>query len=459
MSPYTPASIEVVGLLARPVSLFATVRTKRPPSQITIRDYFDGIVVGRWRAKIEAVRAANARSKEEAETLKKRLPAITPSGTFRGLGDADFLAHSGILCIDLDDVGPSLAHTRARLQTLPCVLAVHLSPRGTGLKVFVVTTATTPEEHDLCWPAAEAELRPLLPLGVKLDPAPKSVVSKCFVSYDPAAWVADTPRIPLFPHDPLITLGSPRTPLTPRREKRKRVISEGSMSDTGCESLSMSDFRGKTLSAEASPYAGEIQQREGDTKTRQRAHLELKRMTPRLRSIYRQYIETKPVNRGERHAFLLKVILPLFEVLAEPVLVDLLRLHHRSQTGTWDAVLDFHMQEVKEVLDFYRSKYREALPPRERTVFYDRLNEEKRRAAFRICRGLATCEKARESAVFYLSCGELATRIGCDRDTAHEILCEFKAERLIECVRVGDALPIKMPEGEKRKATTWRWIG
>ncbi len=465
---FIPAFVEVTSLLAQSFSLFVSVKAKRQPDEITACDYLDGVKSGRWRAEVDAVREANARSKAYADEVKvARLPAVKPSGIFRGLREADFVAHSGIMCIDLDDVGPALVETKKRLQNLPCVFAMHLSPRGTGIKVFLAVTAISAEEHRACWNTANATLSSILPCGVKLDPAPSNVSSNCFVSYDPEAWVADSPRIPLFPTACKSTSSPPATnPISPhtlgkgkKRRRREEVISEESMSDVGGACQSMSDYRAERLSARVSVHSGEIQHRECAAKIRQRARRALGTKLPRLRAIYRQYVENKPVNRGERHAFLLKVIPPLFEVLAETVLIDLLRLHHRSQTGTWRTAVHDHMREVKKVLESYRRKYCEALTLREREVFYDRLHDEKRGAAFRICRGLATCGKAKESGVFHLSCSELATRIDCHRDTAYKILCEFKAERLIERVRVGDALTMKIPEGEKRKATTWRWLG
>jgi hypothetical protein len=219
----------------------------------------------------------------------------------------------------------------------------------------------------------------------------------------------------------------------------------------------MSDFRGETLSAEGARNSDEIQRLDREAKTRHRASRVLHEMPPRLRAIYRQFIETRPVNSGERHAFLLRVIPAMFEVVAEPVLVDLLDLHHRAQTGIWRTVLDDHMKEAEEMLADYGAKYRETLGERERIVFYDRLSDAKRRAAFRICRGLASCDQESASGAFFLSCAELAVRINCNRDTAHTILREFKAKHLIETVKVGDSYRVSVPEGKRREATRWRW--
>jgi hypothetical protein len=454
------ASIEVSTLLARSISLFTSVKSKAAPLCITFGDYIAGVRAGRWGAQAEAVREANARSKEEADKVKvARLPVIKPSGTFRGLCAADLLRHSGILCVDLDNVGSALPETRQRLQALPSVLAMHVSPRGNGLKVFVVVAATNDAEHRACVESVGTDLCSVLPPGVKPDPAPTNVASNCFVSFDPDAWIADTPRTALAPG----WSASPKTfskPTKAREEEEEgRVLSEKSVSDGEQEIPSMSDFRGEELSAKALPFNDEIKRLESNAKTRQRARRALEAMPPRLRAIYRQFIESKPVNRGERHVFLTRVVPSMFEVVAEPVLLDLLRLHHCGQTGTWCMALKGHIEEAEEVLAGYGARYREALGERERTVFYNRLSDAKRRAAFRVCRGLARSAKAKELGWFFLSCRELASRIGSHPDTAHAILCEFKAERLIECVKVGDSLKVPVGEGQRREATTWRWLG
>lgn len=447
----SPASIEAASLLARTVSLFSNVKSKRSPATLTLLDYLDGVKGGRWRRDVEAVRVANQDSKADADRVKvKRLPVITPSGTFRGLSQADLIAHSGILCIDLDDVGLELGNARKCLKSLPCVLAIHLSPRATGLKVFLAILANDADEHASCWKAAVNELRPVLPAGVKIDPAPSNVVSKCFVSFDPDTWVATTHRIPLLPLSPC---SSP----IPEEKKEGRVISEESMSDCddgGAQPTSMSDSRGETVCAcglmdevgKTSPaYARQA---------RAKAERAIAKLSPALARIFKDYLVSKPVNRGQRYAFLLKVTPPLFTVVGVDVLVELLGLHHRRQTGTWSTPLETHMQEVGTMLtDWEHTDYRQKqLSNHERQV-YDGLRRDRYRAAYRIMRDLAT--RADGDAPFFMSCEELAARIGCHRDTAHETLKELRAERVIAEAERGTV----WRKGMRPKATSFRWLG
>src|SRR5690606_25998875 len=121
-----------------------------------------------------------------------------------------------------------------------------------------------------------------------------------------------------------------------------------------------------------------------------------------------------------------------------------------TQTGIWETGIDDHMREVSAMLATYGAIYRGKLTARECVVFYDRFDDDKRRSAFRICRGLASCARAIASGAFFLSCRELATRINCHPDTANVILRELKAERLVECVTAGDSLRVQLPPGEIR---------
>jgi len=377
--------VEVADLLARSISLFKTVKTPNPKGSITFGDYLKGVRTGQWEKSVGLVREANKDSKADADRMKEKLPAIKPSGTFSGLAEKDMTAHSGILCIDLDDVGLAIPSTRAALMLLPCVLAFHLSPRATGLKVFLAVQATNANEHSACWQAAMGTLGEILPVGVKIDRAPSNVASNCFVSYDPDTWVAATHRVPLLPLHPYLSL-------IPERRGEKGVISEESMSDFDVgkiQSSSMSDLGGKPDCASDSPENRPNTSREHARQVRKKAEREIAELTQPLKRIFKKYLACKPVNTGRRYAFLLKIIPSLFTVVGDAVLVELLRLHHQRQTGTWSTPFAEHMKEVGKMLsDWSLDDYRQKeLKEHERQV-YDDLSA-RVREAYRILRDLA----------------------------------------------------------------------
>src|SRR4029453_19339685 len=69
-------------------------------------------------------------------SLKKRLPGVTPSGRFAKRASTEILAHSGILCVDVDALDDP-ASLREKVKSDPCVLTAFVSPSGRGLKVWV----------------------------------------------------------------------------------------------------------------------------------------------------------------------------------------------------------------------------------------------------------------------------------------------------------------------------------
>lgn len=148
---------------------------------------FEGIRTGKWRQEVKAVREAFVREgKEAANKLKPHLPGFLCSGKFERRANAGLVAHSGLLCADLDALDDRLADVRKLLLTSPYIWAVFLSPTGTGLKV-IVRVAPDERQHAASFNAVMAHIRDLC--GVEIDPACKDVARLCFVSYDPDAFL------------------------------------------------------------------------------------------------------------------------------------------------------------------------------------------------------------------------------------------------------------------------------
>ena len=110
---------------------------------VVISDVLEGIKSGRWREPVGQVRKAYARAYETAvkeanpdpykvakdavNSLKRRLPGVTPSGRFAKRASTEILVHSGILCVDVDKVDdPALL--REKLKSDPFVLTAFVSP-------------------------------------------------------------------------------------------------------------------------------------------------------------------------------------------------------------------------------------------------------------------------------------------------------------------------------------------
>lgn len=160
------------------------------------KELLDQIRCGKWRLRIERIRRVFAEAlvqsggdrkaaKEAVSADKKKLRGVMWSGRFSSRerpANEKLIAHSGLLCGDLDDLGERVAEVRTKLQKSPHLYAAFLSPTGDGLKV-VFRVPTDASKHLASFRAVEKHVRELT--NIQIDQACKDVARLCFVSYDP----------------------------------------------------------------------------------------------------------------------------------------------------------------------------------------------------------------------------------------------------------------------------------
>jgi putative DNA primase/helicase len=166
-------------------------------NDVVISDVLEGIKSGRWRKPVEQVRKTYDRAyktaveeanpdpckvaKDAVNSLKKRLPGVTPSGRFTKRASKEILAHSGILCLDVDKLDYP-ASLRERLESDRFVLTAFVSPSGRGLKVWVRILPDT-NLHYASFLAAKRHFKEVH--LVDIDGDCKDLARLCFVSDDP----------------------------------------------------------------------------------------------------------------------------------------------------------------------------------------------------------------------------------------------------------------------------------
>lgn len=160
----------------------------------TVRQYLDDIKNGRWEIEIDLIRnALLGEEPDEADRQKKQLPGITWSGTFAQRAKAGLLAHSGLICADIDDAEEwdAIASLRRRIEADPVVAAVFRSPSGLGLKVLVRADPVPKdqEEHGKLFDALQAHF--FEHHCVPIDAACRDVSRLCFASHDPQLFVRE----------------------------------------------------------------------------------------------------------------------------------------------------------------------------------------------------------------------------------------------------------------------------
>lgn len=185
------------------------------------------IRTGKWRNQVQNIRCKFARILAErgdlkaarlaVDSLKKKLPGVLWSGRFstrKKPAQGKLLAHSGLLCADLDNLGDRLPEVRSRLETSPHLFALFTSPTGNGLKaVFLV--ADDAQAHAASFRAVQTHVHDLCREGV--DEACKDVARLCFVSFDPHALLKTNPvRLP-----PLAETNKPSRPIAAEAEENR----------------------------------------------------------------------------------------------------------------------------------------------------------------------------------------------------------------------------------------------
>lgn len=119
------------------VTLFKNIRETSTPYHLDIGDVLKRIQRGDSKDKIVAIR--NEKDKQKRQELKKNLPSICFSGTFRERAAKKIIKHSGIICLDFDDFQniDQLIDFRTSFIQDKFVYCCFISPSGRGLKVLV----------------------------------------------------------------------------------------------------------------------------------------------------------------------------------------------------------------------------------------------------------------------------------------------------------------------------------
>lgn len=125
----------------------------------------------------------NAKDTNVKKGIKAKLDYVTWSGIFTKRQNDRLVMHSGLLCIDLDDL-QDVAATKEQLIKDKYSFAVFLSPSGNGLKVLVLIEAAHHLESFL-----ELEQYYLLHYGLVVDQSGKDIARACYMSYDPNVYI------------------------------------------------------------------------------------------------------------------------------------------------------------------------------------------------------------------------------------------------------------------------------
>lgn len=165
------------------------ITNKRPLRAVTLLQVYKVIRSNYYEAVIKQLRAIH--NKERQRKFKgKNLDYITPSGIFTYDNDKSLVQHSGILCIDIDDLEDVEGVKQKLLSDENFeTLLLFRSPCGSGLKWFI---AIDPDiyDHKMWFTGVRNYLMETYGLtGKQVDKSCSNVSKACYMSFDPDAYL------------------------------------------------------------------------------------------------------------------------------------------------------------------------------------------------------------------------------------------------------------------------------
>lgn len=165
------------------VTIFKSLADTTTPFYRNIKDILERIKQGKSKELVDKIRAG--------EDLKKQLPAICFSGTFKQRLDSAIIEHSGFICLDFDkyESDKILKEDRKKLIKDKFTYALFTSPSGKGLKVIVKIPKDI-ANHKLYFESLEKYYN-----NSHFDPSSKNISRVCFESYDPDVYLNESSSI------------------------------------------------------------------------------------------------------------------------------------------------------------------------------------------------------------------------------------------------------------------------
>lgn len=185
------ATFKVTSHFRTKISLFNRITDINHPEEYDIDKVLDIIKTGSYyhvAGKVDAVR--KAKTKEEKEKAKMKLPAVTWNGTFKTKNRSDLIHYSSFTALDFDHIQPEKMDGFGKwLQSFQCVYAYYITPSGKGYKAIIL--------HDNYEPLYHYDLyNQLLKLFdcPEIDKSTTDLARGNFLSYDPNLWKNPNPK-------------------------------------------------------------------------------------------------------------------------------------------------------------------------------------------------------------------------------------------------------------------------
>jgi len=160
------------------VSLFKSIKSIAPIKDTSVLNILTSIKDGEYKSKIAKIRIEP--EKTERNKLKSQLPYATFCGTFTSRSNANLKVHSGLACLDFDNI-KNLEELRSLINDDPYTFSSFTSPSGDGLKVLVKIPGV---DNNNDYQDYYYELVNYYKKYAELDEGTKDIARACYLSYD-----------------------------------------------------------------------------------------------------------------------------------------------------------------------------------------------------------------------------------------------------------------------------------
>jgi hypothetical protein len=182
---------------------------------------------------------------------------------------------------------------------------------------------------------------------------------------------------------------------------------------------------------------------------------ELQRLFPRLADLYRKWIEPRfRAIANARNNFITDSIPFLYQAVSPEAALGLSMFFYDKHRSLFHDTRADHERETIAMLKTVETNYPLKLNNGEREVYS--LLAPFEQNVFRICRDLALHEQpCKQRMTFFMSCKEMADRLGVDPRTIHRVFRRFEFDyKLMNCTQKGKV----WTNGERPEASYYRWL-
>lgn len=160
------------------LSVYKNIKSVAPIKDTSVLKVLDSIQKGDYKKNIAGIRIEP--DKTERNKLKSQLPYVTFCGTFSSRSNANLRKHSGLACLDFDNV-PNLEELREQINKDQYTFSSFTSPSGDGLKVLVKIPSV---DNNNDYQDYYVELTNHYKQYYELDEGTKDIARACYLSYD-----------------------------------------------------------------------------------------------------------------------------------------------------------------------------------------------------------------------------------------------------------------------------------